>query len=226
MGLALSYQCKLPWVARWMDQKRSAFLPSPSFQVSSPSSCHTYTPRAPISLSHSSHHILMGVLNNPEMRQSEGTPKSLPSLHVKTVSPGNQYCPQRPVDEPSCEPKIRGRRDISRIWAPHCPPRAPSLVLYNKIVHEWQMLWKEEDSQFRWPVCVSEEAAGRWNTEESCVPHGFKRTSRTVVAAWWVRACALEPVFTDFSSQLCLWLTVPPWASYLTSLCLISSSVK
>lgn len=27
---------------------------------------------------------------------------------------------------------------------------------------------------------------------DGCVPHGFRGPPRTVVAAWWVRACALE----------------------------------
>lgn len=47
MILALSYQCKLPWVCQVNGSEEIMFLPSPSFQVSTLPPCYAYTPRAP-----------------------------------------------------------------------------------------------------------------------------------------------------------------------------------
>ena len=144
-----------------MDQKRSCFflLPASRFPPFLPVMRTRLGP--PISLSHSSRHILMGVLNNQKWDNRRNSQVSLQPACEPSL--GNQYCPQRPVDEPSCEPKIRGRRDISRIWAPHAALLELPVLFYITRSFWWQMLWKEEDSQFRWPVCVSE--GGSWEVE-------------------------------------------------------------
>lgn len=76
----------------------------------------------------------------------------------------------------------------------HCPPKAPSLALYNKIV---LVANAERGEGLPIPlacVCVwgGSREEGRMQKREGCVPHGFKGSPRTVVAAWWVTTWALE----------------------------------
>lgn len=223
-GSQLSVQIAMGLPGEWIRRDHvSSFSQLPGFQPFLPV-IHTCI-GPPISLSHSSHHIwwVFWIIRNETI---ERTPKSLQPACEPSL--GNQYLPQGPVDKPSCEPRIRGRRDISRIWAPHAALLELPVLFSITRPFWWQTLWEEKDSQFRWPVCVF--GGGSWEEggmqkREGCAPHGFRGSPRASVAARWVRTRAGGAVFTDFSSQLCLWLAVSPRASYLTSLCLIHEIV-
>lgn len=176
-----------------MDQKRSRFFLLPASRFPALPPCYTYMHRASHLFEPLIPSYLMGVLNNQKWDNRKNSQISLQPACEPSL--GNQYFPQGPVDEPSCEPRIRGRRDISRIWAPHAALLELPVLFSITRPFWWQMLWEEKDSQFRWPVCVF--GGGSWEEggmqkREGCAPHGFRGSPRASVAARWVRTRALE----------------------------------
>lgn len=143
---------------------------------SSPSSLlHTYTPRYFISLS--PHPIIFWwvfwILNET----IEGTPKSLPACMWAVSCRRAQYPFGAQLARPSCEQKLEVEGHI-RIWAPHAALLELPVLFYITRSFWWQMLWKEEDSQFRWPVCVWGEATGKWNRRGRLCSTWLQRTSQ------------------------------------------------